>query len=157
MLSAVRCILLATLAAAAPAAAQTLYKLIDKKGRVTYVQEKPKDFDGEVIQLDIDPKANTATLPKFTPPKAEPAAKAGTPAGRSAEERVATARANLEAAQKALADARDNPGEGDIVRMGNVGGGTRPVPSPQYQKRLLELEREVKEAEAALRAAERGR
>ena len=140
---------------AAPAAAETLYKLIDRKGKVTYVQERPKDFDGEVIAIEIDPKANTATLPKFTP-RAEPATAKPAPA-KTHEDRVAQARARVEAAQKALANARDNPGEGDIQRLGIVGGGTRPVLSPEYQKRLVDLEREVKEAEEALSKLERGR
>jgi hypothetical protein len=141
---------------AAPAAAETLYKLIDRKGKVTYVQERPKDFDGEVIAIEIDPKANTATLPKFTP-RAEPAPARPAAPAKTHEERVAQARARVEAAQKALANARDNPGEGDIQRLGIVGGGTRPVLSPEYEKRLADLERDVKEAEEALRKLERGR
>src|ERR1700733_2938822 len=46
------------------ASAEVLYKLIDKNGKVTYSEEKPKSFDGQVIRIDIDPNANTATLPK---------------------------------------------------------------------------------------------
>src|SRR5258708_34772117 len=49
---------------AAQASAEVLYKLIDKNGKVTYSEEKPKNFDGQVIRLDIDPNANTATMPK---------------------------------------------------------------------------------------------
>ena len=52
----------------AAAAAETLYKLIDKNGKVTYSEEKPRSFDGQVIRLDIDPNANTATLEKPQPP-----------------------------------------------------------------------------------------
>ena len=50
------------LIAAVPAAAQTVYKLIDKNGKVTYSEEKPKNFDGKVIRMDIDPNANKADL-----------------------------------------------------------------------------------------------
>ena len=46
------------------ALAQTLYKLIDKNGKITYSEEKPKNFDGQVIPMNIDPNANTATMPK---------------------------------------------------------------------------------------------
>src|SRR5450432_850341 len=86
--------------------ADVLYKLIDKNGKVTYSEEKPKNFDGQVFRLDIDPNANTATMPK--------GAKSGEPAvaGRrpvdgnakkpGAEERIAKARERLETAQKAL-------------------------------------------------------
>src|SRR5690348_16979476 len=50
------------LIAGLPAAAQTVYKLIDKNGKVTYAEEKPKSFDGKVIRMDIDPNANKADL-----------------------------------------------------------------------------------------------
>ena len=59
---------LALCAVATLAAAQTLYKLIDKNGKVTYSEEPPKNFDGKVIRMDIDPNANRATLPKYEPP-----------------------------------------------------------------------------------------
>ena len=35
--------------AASGASAQTLYKLIDKDGKVTYSEKPPKDFDGKTI------------------------------------------------------------------------------------------------------------
>jgi hypothetical protein len=135
---------------ATAASAETLYKLVDKKGKVTYAQEKPKDFDGQVIPLDIDLKANTATLPKFTPPpKPAQGAKAGDP--------LAEARARVESARRALESARDNPGPEDVRRVGNVGGGTRPVFSDTYLQRLATLEAELKQAEDNLRKLERGR
>src|SRR5205085_12348761 len=48
--------------AAIPLAAQTLYKLIDKNGKVTYVDTPPKNFDGQVIPVEIDTKRNSATI-----------------------------------------------------------------------------------------------
>lgn len=109
---------LALLASAADA--QTLYKLIDKNGKVTYSEKPPADFDGQVIRLDIDPKANTATLPK-------PAA-AGAPASLSPskdatkatakEARIKAAKERLEQAKAALADALANPKEGDVFPLG---------------------------------------
>jgi hypothetical protein len=138
-----------------PAAAQTVYKLIDKNGRVTYSNEEPKDFDGKVIRIDIDPNANKANLGDTGGAaaaqtranlKAIEAAKA-----QSRAEQIQAARERLAAAQAALADARDNPVEGvDVQFIGNKSGGTRPVPTEQYQQRLAKLEQAVKEAENEL-------
>ena len=142
-------------AGAGESAAQTVYKLIDKDGKVTYVDTPPKDFPGQVIRVDIDPKANTATLPKM-PPSAE--GEAAKKAAAAAPDRVAEARGKLEAARKAYADARDNPGPDDVMRVGNVGGKTtRPVFSDEYQKRLDGLEKAVRDAEEELKRAEQAR
>ena len=139
--------------AAFPLAAQTLYKLIDKNGKVTYVDTPPKNFDGQVIPVDIDTKRNSATI--NTPGTAQ-GAKAFDEK-QAAEERasanVKAAEAKLEAAKKALADARENPREGEVDRVGNAGGGTRPVPTESYEKRLANLEEAVRVAEAELRQA----
>ena len=128
------------------ASAQTMYKLIDKNGKVTYAEKPPKDFDGKVIRMDIDPNANTATLPKPTGPLVDPA-KAAT------ADNVKAAREKLEAAKKAYQNALDNPGDGELTYIGNKGGGTRPVQSEEYQKRLSTLEQAVKDAEEELKRA----
>jgi Domain of unknown function (DUF4124) len=146
---------------ASPASAEVLYKLIDKNGKVTYSEEKPKNFDGQVIRLDINPNENTATMPKpasgansgepTAPPKRkESAAKKPNP-----EERIAQARERLELAQRALQAARDNPKESDIQIFGNKGGGVRMVPTEAYQKRLDKLELDVKNAQDELTLAEK--
>ncbi len=147
-------------ALALPAGAETLYKLIDKNGKVTYSEEKPKSFDGQVIRIDIDTNANTATLPK--PPPAPPAggpnrAKSEDPQVKrdKQEDRVRIAREKVEAARKALEDAQNSPGEGEITFIGKVGGGARPVPTESYQARLLQLEKKLKMAEEELRVAEK--
>jgi hypothetical protein len=132
----------------APAQAQTLYKLIDKNGKVTYSQEAPKDFDGKVIRIDVNPNANTATLPKFQPPAAKPHAAASGADLRALRERVAQRKTALEEAQ-------NNPGEEDVQWVGNAGGGTRRVPTESYRRRLAELERSLKEAEDELHAADK--
>jgi Domain of unknown function (DUF4124) len=131
-----------------PAAAQTLYKLIDKNGKVTYSQEPPKDFDGKVIRIEVNPNANTATLPKFQPPAGKPHAAGGGAEVRALRERVAQRKAALEEAQ-------NNPAEEDVQWVGNAGGGTRRVPTESYRRRLTELERSLKEAEDELHAAEK--
>ncbi len=131
--------------------AQTLYKLIDKNGKITYSESAPKpgEFDGQVIRMDIDPNANRATLPK-----AEPGA------FRSKENdlpppAVLNARDKFARAQQALAEARAKPGEGDMQRMGSVGGaGARLVPTEAYQQRLAQLEKDVHDAEEEVRRAE---
>ncbi|HYC36845.1 MAG TPA: DUF4124 domain-containing protein [Usitatibacter sp.] len=143
--SAFACVLL-------PASAQTLYKLIDKNGKVTYSESAPKDFDGKVIRVDIDPKANTATLPKARPPEEREAARE---ASRAATDQVRAARARVDAARKALQHARDNPREDEVARVGIKGGGTRPQPTEAYQKRLAQLESELQEAESDLQKLER--
>ena len=147
------------LAAALPAAAQTLYKLIDKNGKVTYSESPPKNFDGQVIRMDIDPKANTATLPKPSAAprpetEAEKILRRPSPASAGGGGNVQAARDKLEAAKKALQDAIDNPREDEIQRMGTKSGFTRPVPTEEYQKRIAGLEQNVKKAEEDLRVAE---
>ena len=145
---------LASLAASPGAVAQTLYKLIGKDGKITYSEKAPKDFDGKVIRMDIDPKANTATLPEGSRLQEQSEASKRAVAR---DEQLKAARARVEASRKALEDARANPGEGDIARMGKKGGGTRPVPTEDYQQRLAKLERDLKEAEDELQKLERGR
>jgi len=128
------------------ATAQTLYKLIDKNGKVTYAEKPPKDFDGKVIRIDVDPNANTATLPKPTGPLVDP--------GRAASEAgVKAAQEKLEAAKKAYQQALDHPGDGDVAYIGNKGGGTRAVPTEEYAKRLATLEKAVKDAEEEVKRA----
>ena len=136
----------------AVAVAQTVYKLIDANGKVTYSEEPPKNFDGKVIRIDIDPNANRATLnPRDDHDRGSSAAREvrvkreqEAQATRSAQ--LEEARARVVTAQQALDDARDNPGPDDVMRVGNAGGGTRPVPSEQYQQRLDGLEKKLKQA-----------
>ena len=153
---------LLALCSADASAQTTLYKLIDKNGKVTYSEKPPKDFDGKVIPLDINPDRNTATLPK--PPAATKSEEGGNKRedrrfqrSTDGEERVRAAKEKVEAAKRALADAQNNPQEGDVTRVGNVGGGARPVFSEDYQRRLDKLERDVKDAEDELKRAEENR
>ena len=136
---------------AADAAAQTMYKLIDKNGKITYSESAPKpgEFDGQVIRMDIDPNANRATLPK--PP--EGAFKSD--ANALPPPAVLDARNKLAIAQRKLAEARNNPSESDMIRQGSVGGaGARLVPSEAYTQRLADLEKDVKAAEEEVQRVE---
>ena len=71
--------------------------------------------------------------------------------------RVEELKERLTQRKAALADAQNNPGEEDIGRLGTVKGGARPVPTEAYLKRLADLERAVKEAEADLESAGGGK
>jgi hypothetical protein len=139
----------------------TLYKLIDKTGKVTYVETPPKDYDGKVIRLDIDPNANTATLPtgprEGVTPREERRSGPQERGARDAASRLQLAQDRLDAARKALADAQDNPGEQDVQWVGNKSGGVRRVPTETYTRRLEALQQAVKEAEADVLRAEQGR
>ena len=152
---------LALATAAGSVAAETLYKLIDKTGKVTYVDKPPKDFDGKVIRMDIDPNANRATWtapgalktdPSTLPPKAAPEKPKAAPI--TPAERMRQANERLEAARKQLEDARNNPGEDDVRRVGNVGGGTRPVFTEAYERKIATLEEAVRKAEEEVRVAQ---
>ena len=145
-------LLLAVCTLASPAFAQTLYKLVDKNGKVTYTQEAPKNYEGTVTRIDVDPAANTATMPKFIPPAASQPA-LSRPA--APEEKVVSPQERLDRARKALAEAQSNPGPDDVRRVGNAGGGTRPVFTEAYAKRIGELERAVKDAEEEVRRSGR--
>lgn len=140
---------LAALAFACGASAQTLYKLVDKNGKVTYSQEEPKGFEGTVTRIEVDPNANRATLPRYTPPAKAPAG------AEKPEAKAETPQEKLERARRELADAVANPGPDDIRRVGNVGGGTRPVATDAYLKRLAALEQAVKDAEEEVRRTSR--
>src|SRR5262245_34070836 len=89
--------------AAGVADAQTLSKLIDKNGKVTYSEKVPDNYDGKVVPVTIDPNANKASLPRPQNPRGDE------PAMSPKAESVARARESLEAAKKALQNARDNP------------------------------------------------
>lgn len=128
--------------APAASAQQTLYKLIDKSGKVTYSETAPKGFDGQVIPITIDPKANTMAPPKAPPAPPAPAAKAGETQNEkiirrrveSKWDRLQAARDRVEAARKAYEDLRDNPAEGDMnwVARGAYPAGIEPGKPTQY-------------------------
>jgi hypothetical protein len=111
------------LAAALPATAQVLYKLIDREGRVTYTDKEPKGFDGRVIRIEPDTDSNVL-------PSAKPAERATRPSAapegiaegrRKAREdlgrKLRAAEARVEAARKALAeDGEPRPDEMQTVQ-----------------------------------------
>src|SRR6187455_2127778 len=144
----------AVLLLAQPAAAQTLYKLIDKNGKVTYADSPPKDYDGKVEKIEVDPNRNRATI---LPPGTSGEVLKDRPNAADSGDALKQAQARLDAARKDLAFARDNPREGEVERVGSVGGGARPVPTEAYERRLAGLEKAVRDAEEELWRAERAR
>lgn len=150
--------LAATALAAGDASAETLYKLVAPNGKVTYVQDPPKNFDGKVIRLDIDTNANTAVGRRQT--SAADTNEAIIHSNRTEASRLSQlkdAQARAQAARAAYENARDHPAPGDVSRVGNVGGGTRPVFSEDYQKKLDALEAQMKHAQAEVERLEHGR
>ncbi len=112
-----------TLAVAMPAAAQVLYKLTDRQGRVTYSDSVPKNYDGTVQRIEPpDPVSNV--LPSGKPPEAQkaPAAATGMAGDRrqkrdELERRLRAAQARVEAAKKAVELGEEpQPGEMQTVQ-----------------------------------------
>jgi len=120
--------LLVFVATSSMAGAVTLYKLVDRDGKVSYVQEVPASFQGKSVTVEIDTAVNSVA-PNITPKppqKAEKAAKPGEPkpmdylakrrATRDALElRLKTARDRLDAAKKALAGLQMGEDEFQVV------------------------------------------
>jgi hypothetical protein len=128
----------------APALAQTLYKLVDKTGKVSYADRVPKGFDGEVTPITIDPATNAASPIRIAPvQRAEDA-----PRDRNSERRDARAKltlaleraqAKVAAAKKALADGVD-PLEDEyqtIQQKFDASGAKPDAPGPRGNCRRL--------------------
>lgn len=147
-------------AGAADAGAAVLYKLVDSTGHVTYTDAPPRSFEGTVARIDVDPDANNiapAQIPEVL--ALGPASRAVAQpqrAGASAEERLRFARARVDAARSALADAQNNSTADDWYYFGpNNPVGMRRAPRAEYQDRLTRLEGDVIAAENGLRDLER--
>ena len=185
-------LLFATALGVLPAAAQVLYKWIDESGKTQYSDRPPKGFKGEVtrIETEIDkttlPPSSSQPLPA---PPAAPASKAQPPAAEdivakrratrtALDVRLGKARANVEAAKKALANAQTpEPEERQVVQQRASGGmhgmtarsnckveGTGKtktlmcptmIPTDEYRDRVARLEEDLRKAEEELADAER--
>lgn len=167
------------------AGAQTLYKLVDKSGKTSYVDKVPKGFDGEVTPITIDPATNAAAPIRLAPPQTRAEdAKEGKDANTTRKDARARlqlaldrALARLAAAKRALAegneplddeyqvvqqkiDARgakpDAPGpRANCRRQGAIFVCPTIVPGERYRDRQESLEEAVRLAEAELAEAER--
>jgi hypothetical protein len=152
-------ILLASLLAATFALAegekQVVWKLVDKKGKVTYSDKAPpKDYDGKVTRIEVDLKSNVATL--ITPGGASPAVLLPLTAPElkrvKTEAELARAKEKLEVAKKAREDGKD-PTPEETRWLGKKGGGARPEPTEAYHARIKALDDAVKAAEDELAIA----
>jgi hypothetical protein len=56
-------VVLALASVALAQGSQVLWKLVDKKGRVTYVDQPPKDFDGVVTRMEVPLDSRSAPAP----------------------------------------------------------------------------------------------
>ena len=140
--------LAATLVGAEPDK-QVVWKLIDKKGKVTYADKAPpKGYEGKVTRIEVDLSANTAILVNVgesSPPVRLPLTAPELKRVR-ADAELARARDNFEAAKKAREDGKE-PMPEEIQWIGKVGGGARPVPTDAYHARIKGLDDAVKAAE----------
>lgn len=156
-------LLLAASLLAAPWAAgegdrQVVWKLEDRKGKVTYVDKAPgKDFDGKVTRIEVDLTANRATLLNVGEPGTKPVQLPLTAPELKrvkADAELARARVNLDAARKAREDGRE-PKPEETRWIGKKGGGARPEPTDAFHARIKSLDDAVKAAEAELERAQK--
>ena len=142
-------LLTATLAFA-EADKQVVWKLVDKKGKVTYADKAPpKEYEGKVTRIEVDLKANRAMLTNVgesSPPVLLPLTAPELKRVKADAERARAAE-NLEAAKKAREDGNE-PTPDETQWIGKKGGGARPVPTEAYHARIKALDEAVKVAEA---------
>lgn len=156
--TAVRAALALALALAATEAwAVVLYKLTDRAGRVTYADAVPRGFDGSVQALEIDTTrpartAEAADVERAMRRYEEILRERPAPSASGRDAAIAAAQARVDSARAALSAAQESPSPEDWIYFGKA----RRAPRPEYEARLTRLELELREAEEALRAAERG-
>ncbi len=162
--SAARLVLLVLALGCADASAQELYKLVDRNGKVTYSDTVPKDFKGRVIPLHIDPNLNSSE--SSPAPGQDGEGRGEPPAERTIrkgpvkdDSPIEAARQKARAARKAFEDVRDNstPADWIYVNPDRSPVGVRRFPKPEYEARLVDLERKAIVAERELDKLERER
>jgi Domain of unknown function (DUF4124) len=137
--------------------AQTLYKYVDKNGKVSYSDKPPKDGE-KATKVTIDPNANITKLntkdssgreQKFSDVKARGDARIAARDKLQAD--IRTAETDLEKAKKALEEGREPKEEERRIIVGK--GGNAVQRTPEYLKRIEGLEESVKKAEEQLKTA----
>lgn len=161
-------LLMLALCAASMAFAQssTVYKHVDKDGKVTYSEKPPaKDegkadgkSDGEARKLGVDKERNVikplATKAELEANKVE-TAKPEKRIERNAQLQAALDAANLRLEKaKAALEAGKDPRDDEWRTVGASQGRPARVPTESYHERVKALELAVKDAEAAVRQAE---
>jgi hypothetical protein len=168
-----------------PASAQTLYKLTDKEGRVTYSDKVPKGYDGTVVAIEPDTASNIVPSAKAGAgaPRAAPASGIGEDRRKAREDldkKLRAAQARVEAARKAKEEGGEplpdelqtvqhrsrplrsgekppNPNCFNAVDASGVASLNCPtrVPGDGYYERQKKLDDDLKRAEEELALAER--
>jgi hypothetical protein len=142
--------------------AQTLYRIVDKDGKVTYTDvpperqvgkdgKKPEIKSASEVKIDLNTNRADAVKPEVlqalrdrdTRAREEESEKA-----KAAAESHEAAQSKLAAARKALADGKD-PKDDEWM---SIPGGRR-IPSEAYNQRLKKLESDVAAAEKAVEAS----
>ena len=136
------------------ASGETIYKEVDKDGKVTYTDKKPDDSGKKVEKVDIDKNRNIAQ-----PLVSKEEKEGGSRSSAKSEQRVARdndllakldqARENLEHAKEALAAAQTPADDEWIFTV----RGTR-IPNEAYYERVKTFEDALKKAEEDLANAE---
>jgi flagellar motility protein MotE (MotC chaperone) len=153
---------LSLVATAASSQTTTLYKHVDKDGKVTYSDKPPpKDDaprkDGKASKkLDMDNERNVIkSPPKVTvnPDQARSTGKRQADIDQK-ERNLADAREAYENARKELEDGKE-PLESEWQTIGAGKGKAARIPSEAYHERIRRLEEAVTQATTRLRDAER--
>jgi uncharacterized protein YhaN len=149
---------LLSLAVHSPAIADTIYKTVDREGRVTYSSSPPKagERGATAVELKVDPDRNV--IPAEKTPQIEQLEQVQREQWqeqrlgeqreqRDRRERIADAEEELRAAEEALREGQvTQPGD----FLGRKDGGVRP--SPQRFERLDRLQQAVERARENLEA-----
>lgn len=141
--------------------AQDLYKYVDKNGKVTYSDVKPKPGE-KATKVNVDHKDNVVASHKR---KVENDGEGKDTARDAKEDKKAAAakrESAIEAAEKRVADAKkalergsEMTAEDSTIRVGRnakgaPSGANTVIPKPAYTERVAKLEADVKEAEENL-------
>ena len=137
------------------ATAQTIYKQVDKDGKVTYT-DKPPSKDQAAQKVDIDTERNVSNPLVSKPAQSRESAdsqlkrRADTDAARGKE--VEEARAKLDLAKEELERGKE-PQEEDWKTVGSGAGKPAAILNEAYFERVKQLEAAVRQAEEELNSA----
>ncbi len=136
--------------------AQTVYKQVDKDGKVTYT-DKPSSKEQPAQKVDIDTERNIAKPLGSRPVQAKESAanqlKRRAESDAAFEKEVAQARAKLDLAKDELARGKE-PQEDDWMTVGAQAGKPARILNEAYFDRVKQLEAAVRQAEEELDKAQ---
>jgi Domain of unknown function (DUF4124) len=132
--------------------AQTVYKQVDKEGKVTYT-DKPPSEEQAAQKVDIDTERNIAKPLGNRPGQAKESAdsqlKRRADSDAAFEKEVAQARAKLDLAKDELEKGRE-PQEDDWKTVGAQAGKPARILNEAYFDKVKQLEEAVRQAEEEL-------